>query len=123
MNLLHMKYAVEVADTHSLNKAAKRLYVGQPNLSRAIKELESSLGITIFERSSEGVLLTPDGEIFIRHAKSILKQIESVQFLTSFRRITGSASFVTQKTTINFTGNRWKKRVSAMTSLRNSTMF
>ena len=86
MNLLHMKYAVEVADTHSLNKAAKRLYVGQPNLSRAIKELESSLGITIFERSSEGVLLTPDGEIFIRYAKSILKQIDDVEFLFTKER-------------------------------------
>ena len=81
MNLLHLKYAVEIAETQSLNKAAERLYVGQPNLSRAIKDLESSLGITIFERSSKGMTLTPDGELFISYAKSILKQIDDMEFL------------------------------------------
>lgn len=54
MNLLHMKYAVEIAKTNSLNKAAETLYVGQSALSRAINELESSLGVTLFERSSKG---------------------------------------------------------------------
>ena len=48
MNILHLKYAVEVAKTKSISKAAENLYMGQPNLSRAIKELEESLGITIF---------------------------------------------------------------------------
>ena len=47
MNILHLKYAVEVEKTRSINKAAENLYMGQPNLSRAIKELEESLGITI----------------------------------------------------------------------------
>ena len=42
MNLMHIKYAVEVANEGSINKAAEKLYVGQPNLSRAIKELEAS---------------------------------------------------------------------------------
>ena len=45
MNLQHMKYAVAVAETGSINKAADRLFVGQSNLSRAIKELENSLGV------------------------------------------------------------------------------
>ena len=45
MNLLHMKYAVEIAETNSLNKAAETLYVGQSALSRAIKELEVTLDI------------------------------------------------------------------------------
>ena len=62
MNLLHMKYAVEVARTGSINQAAEKLLIGQPNLSRAIKELESSLGVTIFKRSAKGMKLTPDGE-------------------------------------------------------------
>lgn len=48
MNLQHMKYAVAVAETGSINKAADRLFVGQSNLSRAIKELENSLGVAIF---------------------------------------------------------------------------
>ena len=60
MNLLYIKYAVEIATCGSLNKAAEKLYVGQPNLSRAIKELESSLGVTIFERSTKGMVITPD---------------------------------------------------------------
>ena len=52
MNLLHMKYALEVAKAGSVNKAAEELLIAQPNLSRAIKELEQSLGIAIFDRSA-----------------------------------------------------------------------
>lgn len=81
MNILHMRYAVEIADTKSLNKAAGNLYVGQPNLSRAIKDLENDLGITIFERSHKGMTLTPDGETFIKYAKSVLKQIDDIENL------------------------------------------
>lgn len=51
MNLLHLKYAVIVAETNSMTKAAEMLFTAQPNLSRAIKELESGLGITIFRRT------------------------------------------------------------------------
>lgn len=83
MNLLHMKYAVVIAETNSINKAAEKLYVGQPNLSRAIKELETSLGITLFERKAKGMFLTSDGEIFIRYAKTILKQIDEVESIFS----------------------------------------
>lgn len=79
MNLLHMKYAVEIAEMGSINKAAEKLFVGQPNLSRAIKELEASLGVTIFDRSTKGMCLTPDGEVFIRHAKTVLKQIDAIE--------------------------------------------
>ena len=79
MNLAHLKYAVEVANTGSINKAAENLFIGQPNLSRAIKELESSLNITIFTRSVKGMELTPEGEIFIKYAKSILKQVDDVE--------------------------------------------
>ncbi len=79
MNLLHLKYALEVSQTGSINKAAEKLYVGQPNLSRAIKELEASLGVAIFDRSAKGMTLTPDGEIFVRYAKSILKQVDAVE--------------------------------------------
>ncbi len=79
MNLLHMKYAVEVAETGSINKAAERLIIGQPNLSRAIKELEASLDVKIFERSAKGMTLTPEGEIFMSYAKNILKQVDAVE--------------------------------------------
>ncbi len=83
MNFLHMKYAVEVAKTSSINKASEKLYVGQSNLSRAIKELEADLGFDIFERSAKGVKLTPDGEVFIRYAKNILKEVETVRNMFS----------------------------------------
>ena len=77
MNILHLKYAVEVARCGSINKAAEKLYVEPPNLSRAIKGLETSLGVTLFERSARGMVLTSDGEVFIRYAKNIMQQIDT----------------------------------------------
>ena len=79
MNILHLKYAVEVAKAGSLSKAAEALYMNQPNLSRAIKELEASLGITIFGRSAKGVYVTPEGEEFLGYARKILNQIDEVE--------------------------------------------
>ena len=71
MNILHMKYAVEISKTGSINKAAEVLYVAQPNLSRAIKELEADLGITIFDRSAKGMVPTIEGREFLSYAKQI----------------------------------------------------
>ena len=79
MNLLHMKYAVEVARLGSLNKAAESLMIAQPNISRSIKELEADLGITIFQRSAKGMVLTPDGEEFMDYARDILRRIEKME--------------------------------------------
>ena len=79
MNILHLKYAVEVAKAGSLSKAAEALYMNQPNLSRAIKDLEGSLGITIFGRSAKGVYVTPEGEEFLGYARKILQQIDEVE--------------------------------------------
>ncbi len=78
MNVLHMKYAVEVARVGSLNKAAESLYVALPNISRSIKELEANIGVSIFDRTAKGVILTPEGEEFISRAKDILKQLEQM---------------------------------------------
>ncbi len=79
MNLLHMKYAVEVARLGSLGKASETLLIATPNISRSIKELEADLSITIFERTAKGMELTPEGEEFINFAKRILGQIEQVE--------------------------------------------
>ena len=65
MNILHLKYAVSVAEYGSINKAAEEIHVAQPNLSRVIKGLEADLNIEIFRRSPRGMELTPDGELFI----------------------------------------------------------
>ncbi len=81
MNLLYFRYAVEVARAGSVNKAAEKLYLDQPNLSRAIKELEASLGVTLFERSTRGMKPTPEGELFLQYAESILKQVDTVEHL------------------------------------------
>ncbi len=81
MNLLHMRYAVEVARLGSLKRAADVLLVAQPNISRSIKELEGDLGIALFIRSARGMELTPEGEEFIGYAKSILAQMEEVEGL------------------------------------------
>lgn len=81
MNLLYLQYAVEIEKTGSINKAAENLYMGQPNLSRAIKELESSLGIAIFSRSSKGMLPTPQGEEFLHYAKQILRDVDMIENL------------------------------------------
>ena len=81
MNILHMRYAVEVARLGSLSKAAESLYVALPNVSRSVKELEADLGITIFDRSAKGMTLTPEGEEFIGYARGILRQIEQVEKL------------------------------------------
>lgn len=86
MNILHLKYAVEVAKTQSISKAAENLYMGQPNLSRAIKELEESLGITIFKRTSKGITTTPDGDEFLRRAQRIVAQVDEVEEIYRSKR-------------------------------------
>ena len=79
MNILHLKYATEIAETKSISKAAANLYMGQPNLSRAIKELEEHIGITIFNRTSKGITVTDEGEEFLRYARRIIAQVEQVE--------------------------------------------
>lgn len=79
MNIMHMRYAVEVAKLGSINRAAEKLLVAQPNLSRSIRELESELNIIIFDRSGKGMSLTPEGERFIGYAKKIIAQLDEVE--------------------------------------------
>lgn len=82
MNTLYLKYAVEVERTGSISQAAENLFMAQPNLSKAIKELESDLGIEIFERSSRGVRLTSNGEEFLKYAENVLEQLEKMEGLS-----------------------------------------
>ena len=83
MNTLHFKYAVEIEKTRSITQAAENLYMAQPNLSKAIKELESTLGITIFRRTSKGVIPTDQGLKFLDYAKQILIQIDNMEAIHS----------------------------------------
>lgn len=79
MNMLHVRYAVEVAAAGSVNRAAETLMVAQPNLSRSIRQLEEELGISIFRRSARGMELTPEGMEFIGYAKKLLGEIDSLE--------------------------------------------
>lgn len=82
MNTLHFKYAVEVEKTGSITQAAENLFMGQPNLSKAIIELEDTLGYMIFERTSKGVIPTDKGRRFLVYAKNVLSQIDKMEELS-----------------------------------------
>jgi DNA-binding transcriptional LysR family regulator len=82
MNTLFFKYAVEIEHTRSITKAAENLFMAQPNLSKAIRELEYEAGFSIFERSSRGVVPTPKGVEFLRYARNILDEISHISRLT-----------------------------------------
>ncbi|MDR2631352.1 MAG: LysR family transcriptional regulator [Spirochaetaceae bacterium] len=82
MNVLFFKYAIEIERTRSITKAAENLYMAQPNLSKAIKEMEDTIGFAIFERNSRGVVPTPKGFRFLSHARKILEEMEQIKKLT-----------------------------------------
>ncbi|MDO5559014.1 MAG: LysR family transcriptional regulator [Oscillospiraceae bacterium] len=92
MNTLHLKYAVEVEKTNSITQAADNLFMAQPNLSKAIKELEDNLGFCIFERTSKGVIPTQKGARFLVYAKNILDIIDKMSTLSD-PDITDSQNF------------------------------
>ena len=79
MNIQHLRYALEVEKTGSISKAAENLYMNQPHLSKAIRELEETIGINIFNRTSKGVIPTKKGEEFLLSAKGIVDQVEQVE--------------------------------------------
>lgn len=79
MHTQYFTYALEVEKTGSITQAAENLYMSQPTLSKAIKDLEGSLGFSIFKRSSRGVVPTRKGGEFLLHAKKIVAQIERME--------------------------------------------
>ena len=79
MNLLDLKYALEVEKTRSINKAAENLFIGQPTLSKSIKKLEEDLGFTLFIRTPSGIMPTADGERFLARAHDIMAQAEELE--------------------------------------------
>ena len=81
MNIQHLRYAIEVAKTGSITQAAENLFMGQPNLSKAIRELETSLNIRLFRRTSRGVMPTVEGEEFLHYARGIVAQVDKVEAL------------------------------------------
>lgn len=79
MTLTQLRYVAKVAECGSITEAARQLYISQPSLSAAIRDLEGELGILIFNRSARGISLTPDGSEFLSYARQILEQTELVE--------------------------------------------
>lgn len=85
MNLKQIEYALAVSRSLSFSKAAKELYVSQPNISSAINSLEDELGIQIFNRSNQGISITPDGMVFLNHANNLIHEFEKIEAITKKR--------------------------------------
>ena len=79
MTIQQCKWVIEIAKLGSFNEASKQLFISQSALSSAVKKLEDELGVQIFERSKNGVCLSPDGAEFIRYAEQLVKQSEFIQ--------------------------------------------
>lgn len=79
MTLQQLKYVIEIANRGSMNEAAKRMFISQPSLSNAIKDLEEELQITIFERSNKGIVLSKDGAEFLAYARQVIEQAELLE--------------------------------------------
>ncbi|MGF7050063.1 DNA-binding transcriptional LysR family regulator [Paenibacillus sp. DS2015] len=79
MTLQQLKYAIEIANRGSMNEAAKRLFISQPSLSNAIRDLEEELQITIFERTNKGITLSIEGVEFLGYARQVIEQAELLE--------------------------------------------
>ena len=79
MTLRQLRYIDVIAKRGSLTAAAEALFVTQPSLTAALRELEQELGITLFLRSRKGLTLTPAGEEFLGYARQILDQVSLVE--------------------------------------------
>ena len=85
MELRHLRYFVAVAEEKSFNKAAERLFISQPPLSRQIKQLEEEIGVTLIDRENRPLKLTEAGEFFYDHALQIIKKSDDLRAMT-FRK-------------------------------------
>ena len=81
MNTQHLQYIIEIERTRSISQAAENLFLGQPNLSRILHDLEESLGFRIFERTSRGVRPTERGARFLKHARNMLREMDYIEAL------------------------------------------
>jgi DNA-binding transcriptional LysR family regulator len=79
MTLQQLKYMIEIVRSGSINEAAKRLFISQPSLSNAIKDLETEIGIELFIRTPKGIALSADGSEFLGYARQVVEQADLLE--------------------------------------------
>ena len=102
MTLQQLKYAVTVAECGTISAAAEKLFISQPSLTTAIRELESEMGVTIFSRTNRGVIVSREGEEFLGYARQNLSQAQLLQERFSGRE-QGEKRFAVSSQHFNFT--------------------
>ena len=102
MTLQQLKYAVTVAECGTISAAAEKLFISQPSLTTAIRELESEMGVTIFSRTNRGVIVSREGEEFLGYARQILSQTQLLQERFSGQE-QGEKRFAVSSQHFNFT--------------------
>ena len=91
MTLQQLRYVVTIVNEGSISEAAKHLFLSQPSLSKAVKELESEVGIEIFNRTSKGITLSSDGKEFLSYARQVVEQAELLEKNRENKHIPGNA--------------------------------
>lgn len=79
MRIQQLHYIIKIVETGTMNEAAKQLFITQPSLSNAVKDLEEEMGITIFIRNPKGITLTKDGVEFLSYARQVVEQTELLE--------------------------------------------
>lgn len=79
MTLQQLKYVITAAEKGNISESARALFISQPSLTKAIKELEKEMGITIFDRTNKGISVSKEGEIFLGYARQVLEQADLLE--------------------------------------------
>ena len=95
MNLLHLQYLLEIAQCKSISQAAQNLFISQPYLSKVISKVEQDVGFAIFVRTSSGIKITKEGELFLEYAGQIKKQIDNIYNIKPQMEVQSNLSIAT----------------------------